>query len=477
MIFNTVGKVVALESVLLVLSSVVSLIYGEFNVALVFVLSALIAFIIGGLLTVTIKQKDDTYYSREGFIAVALAWIALSLVGALPFFITREIPRFEDAFFETVSGFTTTGASIIADPSKLSHGIQFWRSMTHFIGGMGVLMLVLALTTKKNDNALHIMRAESTGPIVDKLVPRSKTSATILYSIYIGLTALMAILLTFGDMNIFESIIHALATAGTGGFGIKPDSVTSYSAYSQWVIAVFMMLYGVNFNIYYLILVGKFKSAFKSKELLTYLLLTVCSVVIIALNIYSIYQNFAEVLRVSFFQVTSIMSTTGFSTADFDTWNTTAKSVLFILMFIGGSAGSTAGGFKVARVMILFKKSRLEIKRMLNPKIIETATFEGKPIDNKILNGVTSYFSLYMIILGISIVILSFSGFDFETNISAVVSCFNNIGPAFSKVGPTCTYYDYAPFFKYFLSLLMLLGRLEIYPILFALSPSVWIKK
>lgn len=475
MIFSTLGKVLKIAGVLFLLPILVSLCYSEWNVALILFVTALITFVIGFITTSLLKPKNQIIFSKEGFIIVAFSWIIISVITAIPFVVSKEIPSFIDALFETISGYTTTGASILLDPSKLSYGLIFLRSFTNFIGGMGILVFVIAIMPKNTDRNIHILRAEMPGPVVDKILPKSKDTARILYLIYLGMTALLVILLKFGGMTWFESVIHAFSTAGTGGFGIKSDSISSYSHYVQWVIAVFMLLFGVNFNVYFLILVGKFKTAIKSKELLNYGLILVSAILLIELNVYPIYQNLNDTLRHTIFQVSSITTTTGFSTTNFDVWSPFAKGILLVLMLIGACAGSTAGGFKIYRASILIKKIGYSLKKLIHPNRVEVITFDGKQLDDETVNGVTSYFALYAILIIVFFLLVSIDGFSLETNLSAVISCFNNIGPGFSSVASNYT--CYSNFSKIILSIAMLFGRLEIYPILLALSPSTWAKK
>ena len=363
LIFNLLGKVLLLEAVLLVLPLITSFVYLEFNSAMAFGITVGGALGLGLLLTFLVKPKKHQHmYAKEGLIITALAWVAVSLVGALPFVISREIPSFLDALFEIVSGFTTTGASVLGDVESLSHGMLFWRSFSHWIGGMGVLVFVLVFVNR-NDRSMHILRAEMPGPTVDKLVPKAKNTAFILYGIYIVLTLTLAIMLVCGDMNFFEAILHAFGTAGTGGFGIKNSSIADYSSYSQWVIAIFMLLFGVNFNLYFLLILRKFSNVFRNTELWVYICVVVASVTVITLNIYKQCESVAEAVKNSTFQIASIMSTTGYSTVDFDQWPALSKGILFTLMFTGGCAGSTSGGFKLTRVIILFKKIGNDLKR------------------------------------------------------------------------------------------------------------------
>ena len=401
----------------------------------------------------------------------------ISIIGSLPFYISGEIPSFIDALFETVSGFTTTGASILKDVESLSHGLLLWRSFTHFIGGMGVLVFIMAITSKTTDRPIHILRAEMPGPIVSKLVPRSKDTAKILYLIYISLTIICIIFLLFGGMDLFEAILHALGTAGTGGFGMKNNSIAGYSPYIQWVLAIFMLLFGVNFNLYYLLLIKKVGAVLKSTELKTYFIIVLVSIITITINVYSLYGNFMGALTASVFQTSSIITTTGYSTADFNSWPTLSKTILFALMFIGGCSGSTAGGIKVSRVVILFKKIRLTLKKLIHPNAVSVVKFEGEKIEDGTSLEIGNYVSLYFICFAIITLLLSFNNFDFETTVSSVAACFNNVGPAFGLAGPISSYADFNGFSKLVLSFAMLMGRLEIYPLLLALSPSTWIKK
>jgi len=482
MIFNITGRVLLIEAILMLVPALVSVIYLEWTSALSFAVTLLLAALIGFLLVKLCKTTNSVMFAKEGLITVALAWITVSIVGAVPFVISGDIPSFIDALFETVSGFTTTGASILTDVTALSHGMLFWRSFSHWIGGMGVLVFILAVTNKSTDRSMHILRAEMAGPTVDKVVPKARTTTMILYIIYLVMTAVLVIMLLCGGMSLYDSFIHAFGTAGTGGFGIRPDGLASYSSYHQWVIAVFMMLFGINFNLYFLIIVGKIGSFFKSRELWVYIGIMLSGAVIIAFNIYSIYGSVAETIKYAFFQTSSIMTTTGFATADFNTWPTLAKTVLVMLMFIGGMAGSTAGGFKVSRVIILFKKIGNDLKRTLHPNTMTVVKFEGKKVDESTINGVASYTAIYALLILVVFFLLSLDpGINpataIETNFSATVACINNIGPGLGEIGPMSSYAVYSPFSKIVLSIAMLLGRLEIYPLLLTLNPMTWIKK
>ena len=476
MILNTIGKVALIEAGLLLLPLITAFIYTE-TTYLPILITIGIALLIGLILTFAFKPKDKVIYSRDGFIIVALAWIVLSLIGAIPFTLSGEIPSYIDAFFETVSGFTTTGASILKDVEVMSKSLLLWRSFTHWIGGMGILVFVIALMPKNTDRNIHILRAEMPGPTVDKIVPKSKDTAKILYLMYIGLTVLLIVLLAFGDMNLFESMVHAFGTAGTGGFSVKNAGIGAYSGYSQWVIAIFMLLYGVNFNLYFLLLLGKFKAFFKNTEFLTYLGIIVFSTIVICFNIYPLYNNLEVTIRTSLFQVSSLATTTGYSTADFTYWNSTSQVLLLFLMFVGGSAGSTAGGFKVSRVVLVFKRIKYELKKLIKPRSVDVMSMDGKKIEETTANSVMSYLGIYAVIFAITLFIISFDGFDFLTNFSATLACFNNIGPGLSLVGPASNYSAFSPLSKIVLSFAMLLGRLEIYPLLLAFTPTAWLKK
>lgn len=476
MILNTVGLMLKVEAVLLLLPAIAALIYGE-SCLWSILISAAISLAAGFALTLLSRPKTQVIYAREGFITVALAWVAVSAVGALPFWISREIPSYIDAFFETVSGFTTTGASILANVEVMSRGLLFWRSFTHWVGGMGVLVFVMALVPSVTDRSIHIMRAEMPGPVVGKLMPRARDTASILYKIYVGMTLAQIVLMWIGGMPLYESIVHAFGTAGTGGFGVKADSIAGYSPYLQWVITVFMLLFGINFNLYYLLLIRRFRAAAQSSECWYYLGIVGVSIALITANILPMYENFQEALRLSAFQVASIVTTTGYATADFNLWPQFSKAILLLLMIVGACAGSTGGGLKVSRAVMLFKTVGREIRHLLHPRSVNSVRFEGKQVDGATLKGVSSYFALYIICILAICLILSLEPFDLETNLSATLACFNNIGPGLAAVGPASNYAAYSPLSKLVLSLAMLLGRLEIYPLLLTLIPTTWIRK
>ena len=476
MVFYMLGRIIYLEAFVLTLPLICSVIYRE-KCTFAFIITIAIALICGFILTFFNKPKDKTIFAKEGFVIVALAWILLSAIGALPSYISREIPSFTDAFFETASGFTTTGASILKDVEALSKGILFWRSFTHWIGGMGVLVLMMAIAPTESGRTIHIMRAEMPGPIVGKLVPRIRSTAKILYLIYLVMTAVQIILLLCGGMPLFQSLIYSLGTAGTGGFSCDAESLAGYSPYIQWVIAVFMVLFGINFNLYYLLLMRKARAVFGSEEFWTYIGIVIFATTAITYNLFPIYNNISDSLRHAAFQVATIISTTGYTTTDFNLWPTLSKGILLLLMFSGACAGSTAGGLKISRIVLLFKQSRSNLKRMLHSRSVDAIRFEGKKIDRETITNVSTYFAVYCFCIAVIFVILcAFDSFDLETNISAVVSCFNNIGPGFSVVGPMGSYADYSIVSKWALSAGMLLGRLEIFPLLLLFAPSVWTK-
>ncbi len=477
MIFYVTGQIIKLEALLMLLPLACALIYGEMNSVFSFAVTAACALILGVIITAVTRKADRTIYAREGFVICAFAWIAMSAIGAVPFVLSGDIPSYTDAFFETVSGFTTTGASILDNPEVLTHGSVFWRSFTHWIGGMGVLVLMMAIIPNNNDRSIHIMRAEMPGPIVDKIVPRVRSSAKILYLIYIAMTMVLVVFLLIGGMDMFEALTHAFGTAGTGGFGIKSDSVGGYSPYLQWVITIGMLIFGINFNLYYLILIRRYKQALRSEELWIYLGVVVFSVLSVTANIAHLYPTLGETVRHAAFQVSSIITTTGFSTTDFDLWPEFSKTVLLMLMFIGGCAGSTGGGIKVSRVVILGKIIRCELKLLIHPRSVASVKLDGKRIDESTQNGVSSYLALYLVVFAVILILLSLEPFDMETNFTAVTACFNNIGPGFAAVGPMSNFDGYSAAAKYLLSAAMLMGRLELYPLILTFSPQTWIKK
>ena len=420
------------------------------------------------------KPENANFFTREGYVAVALSWILLSIVGAMPFYQTGAIPSFTDALFETISGFTTTGASVLSDVEVLPNGVQFWRCFTHWVGGMGVLVFVLAVLPLAGGDNIHIMRAESPGPSVGKLVPRVKSTAKILYGIYFAITLILIILLLITGMPALESLEIAFGTVGTGGFGVRNDSVGSYSMIQQAIITIFMIACGTNFNVYFLLLAKKPKEAFKSEEVLTYYGVLAFSAVTIALAIRGDFNNFFEALHHALFNVASCMTTTGFSSLDFDLWPTYAKLMLILVMFIGGCAGSTGGGLKVSRIVIEFKTIKKEMQSLLHPRSVKILKFEGKPIEHSVLRSVNVYIMTYVLILAGSILLVSLDGKDLVTTVTAVIATFNNIGPGLAGVGPTANYAAFSDFSKCVMMFDMLAGRLELFPLLLLLSPKTW---
>ena len=473
MVCHTVGLIVLLEAALLTPSLIVSLIYAD-SCTLSFLATIGIALALGGAMVFIARPRTKVIYAKEGFAITSLAWLFLALIGALPFFLSGQIPNYVDAFFETVSGFTTTGASILEDVTRLEKGLLFWRSFTHWVGGMGVLVFLLVFLNGLSDRSIHIIRAEMPGPTVGKLLPRVKDTSKILYIIYLVITAALVVALLFSGMDLFDSLVHAFGTAGTGGFSTYTDSAASMTVAQQWIIAVGMLLFGVNFNLYYLILIRRFRSAIRSTELWVYIGIVAVATVLCCANLAGLYENVADLIRHSFFQVSSIITTTGFSSVDFNTWPTLSKTILLTLMFFGGCAGSTAGGFKISRVILLFKNCAAEFRHLRHPRSISVVRFEGKPVEAETRKGVSSYLAIYTIIFFAAFLLISVDGFDLETTFSSVAACFNNVGPAFGAAGPLSNYAGYSDFSTVVLSFAMLLGRLEIWPIIMALAPSAW---
>lgn len=473
MILSILGRTLIIEAVLLLCPMLVGIIYRENSYT--DYLIPIACLLLAGIPLLALRPKDRSIYAKEGFVTVALVWVLMSLVGAVPFTLSGAIPNYADALFETVSGFTTTGATVIANVEGLPHSLLFWRSFTHWIGGMGVLVFVLAILPGYNAGIMHVFRAEAPGPSVSKLVSKLTFTARILYGIYIVMTVLETVLLLCGGMSLFDSVTHAFSTAGTGGFGVKNTSLAFYnSVYLEMVVAVFMFLFGVNFNIFYLLLIGNVKKAIKSEEFLTYLVIVVGATLVIALNIMSMTANFGEAVRYSFFQVTSISSTTGFSSTDFDQWPALSKSVLMVLMVIGACGGSTGGGIKVSRMIILFKSSVADIKKMLHPRAVVSPRLEGELLGKDTERNVHTYLILWMAIVIICTVLLCIDVDDFMTNFSATLACIGNVGPGFNLVGPMSNYALYSPYSKILLSFVMLVGRLEIFPMIIVLAPRTW---
>ena len=475
MIGFVIGRLLLLEAMLMVLPLGVSFIYGEtlkYKGTYFGVIMLLIAIGLGLSLK---NPKNMSIQGREGFVIVALSWILMSAFGALPFVITGEIPSFIDAFFETVSGFTTTGSSIITDLSVISRSNLFWRSFTHLVGGMGVLVLVLAIFPKHSPGSVHVMKAEVPGPTFGKLVSKLSTTARVLYKIYLVMTLVMIILLMLGGLDWFESSLLAFGTAGTGGFGARNGSILPYnSAYVDIVLAVGMLVFGVNFNIYYFILIGKVKEALSNEELKYYLIIVGAAVALIFINISTTYKSMGHALRDIFFTVSSVITTTGFSTADFGKWPVFSQTVLLLLMFFGACAGSTAGGLKISRVIMMAKMFVAEIKQMISPNRVVSIKYEHKPLDSKVKKGVANYFIVYIGIFTVLLLVVSMTTDDFLTAFSAVAATFNNIGPGLGKVGPAFSFADMTDVSKIFLSFGMLAGRLELFPMLILFAPETW---
>lgn len=477
MVSYIIGQIVRVEGILMIPPLVVSVIYGE-NAFAAFLIPIVLSVAAGTLLTIK-KPSNPNIFAKEGFVTVGLAWIIMSVIGALPFVIDGCIPSFVDAFFETVSGFTTTGASILTAVEPLGRGMLFWRSFTHFVGGMGVLVFVLAILPQADTRSvklMHVMRAEVPGPKVGKLVSKIGRTARIMYGIYIGLTLIQTILLIAGGMPVYDSIVNSFATAGTGGFAIKNASIAAYdSAYIDYVIGIFMFLFGVNFNLYYLILIGHVGEALRSEELRWYLIITGVSTALIAADIYDIFGTVGESVRYAFFQVTSVMSTTGFATSDYNAWPALSKVILALLMFCGACVGSTTGGIKVGRIILLVKSGLREVKYMLHPRAVVAVRSEGKPVERDVLRGANSYMIVYIMLFTASLFLVEMvEECDLVTGFTAVSACLNNVGPGLGEVGPAGNFSALTPFTKILLSVDMLAGRLEIFPLLMLFAPSTW---
>ncbi len=472
MILYILGWVICMESLFLCLPMIAGLVYGE-AIWTSYAVVGMICLTVGGALR-QLKPKNTAFYAREGFTTVALSWTVLGLVGALPFVLGGEIPSYVDAVFETVSGFTTTGATILSDVETLSHASLLWRSTTHWVGGMGVLVFVLAIIPLVGGHSIYLLRAESPGPFVGKFGPHMKDTAVILYTIYIALTVLEMTILLFGGMTWFEAINTAMSTAGTGGFGFRNDSIASFSPYIRVVVAVFMLLFGINFNLYYCIYARRPKDFFKSEELWVYVGIAMVSTFVITGNILSIQGDLPDALNHAFFQVTTIMSTTGFSTTDFNQWPELSRMILVALMFVGGSAGSTAGGMKVSRIILLFKSVRREFKLMVHPRAVGVIHFEGKRVQHEVTRSVNMFFITYIGLFVLSVLVLSLDQFDFTTNFTATVATLSNVGPGLGAVGPMGNFREFSVLSKLLLTFNMLAGRLELFPMLLLFMPSTW---
>lgn len=466
------GWVIKLEGFFLLLPSLVGLIYQE-RAGYSFLIIACFCMLLGHFITRN-KPKNSVYFVREGFIIVSLSWIVMSIFGALPFVFNGDIPHFVDALFETVSGFTTTGASILKEVEVLNKSSIFWRSFTHWIGGMGVFVFLLAILPMAGGYNMHLMRAESPGPAVGKLVPRLRDTAKILYIIYFAMTVIQIILLIMVKMPIFDAVTTALGTAGTGGFGIKNDSMASYSIPIQAIITIFMILFGVNFNFYYYMIRKRLGEAFAIEEVRYYILIILVSSIVIALNTLSFFDNFLLSFHHAAFQVGSIITTTGFVTVDFNAWPALSRTILVLLMFIGACAGSTGGGIKVSRILILFRSVKQEISSFIHPRIVKNTRFEGRALDKEVVKSVGIFMITYIFLYALSVLLISIDEFDLVTNFTAVAATINNIGPGLEMVGPTGNFHAFSPFSKLVLVFDMLAGRLELYPMLLLCIPSMW---
>lgn len=470
------GKMLGAEALVLCIPAAVSLIYGETSDMAAFGITSAVLCVFF-LLFGRKKPENGRIYGKDGLVIVAAAWILWSVFGALPFYLSREIPSYVDALFETVSGFTTTGSTILTDIEALSYGMNFWRCLTHWIGGMGVLVFVMVVTSLDDKSSMHLMRAEVPGPEADKLVPKARETAKLLYAMYLALTVAEIIFLLAGGMNLYDSIIHSFSTAGTGGFANHNSSVAYYdSAYIDGVITVFMILFGINFNMYFLLLIKDVKSVWKNEEVRAYLGIIVAATLVITCNVLSIYKEPLKAFRYSIFQVASIITTTGFATADFNLWPELSKCILLLIMVIGACAGSTGGGVKVSRFLILWKSILKQVKGMLHPKSVNVVKVNGKKISNETLQGVYAYFSAYVFVFGISVLLVALDNFDFATTISGVLTTLSNVGPGISRVGPIENFQSFSVLSKIVFSMDMLIGRLEIFPFLMICSPSFWRK-
>ena len=475
MIVRVLGYVMLIIAGLMLFPLIAGLCYGESvtNFIITIAVTALVGFLMS-----RVKPVRQEIFARDGFAIVGIAWILMSLLGAIPFVLSGDIPSYVDAVFETVSGFTTTGASVVLNVEEMSRGCLFWRLFTHWIGGMGMLVFIMAVMPLSGEHSMHIMRAEIPGPTVGKLVPRAKKTALILYMIYAGLTILETILLLCGGMSFFDAILHAFATAGTGGFSTRAASVGAYnSLYIEIVIATFMLIFAVNFNLYFLILIGKVKAALSSEELHVFICMVGIAVAGIAIAISPIYGGFFKALRYAYFNVATVVSTAGFGTADFTQWPALTQWILVMLMFVGGCAGSTGGGLKLSRVILVIKAAAADVRQMIFPRSVTVARIDGKRVDEGTVRAAYTYFALYILFLIGVTMLISVDGWDVTTNFTATVSCLSNIGPGLGLVGPSGSFSIFSDFSKVVLSIAMLLGRLEIYPILVLVVPTMWRRK
>lgn len=475
MLIYLLSVILLIEAAFLLVPMLVAAIYGEPVMPFLITVGILVAVSLPGILQ---KPKNTKIYAKEGYVTVALSWLLMSLFGALPFTLSGAIPSYVDAFFETCSGFSTTGSSILRVIEGLPRGVLFWRSFTHWMGGMGVLVFMLAILPQ-GGHAIYLLRAEVPGPTKGKLVPKLRHTAIILYGIYIVLTITEVIALLFTGLPLYDSLVSAFGTAGTGGFSVMNESIAGYNnPAAEWVISVFMLIFGINFNLYFFILIGRWREIFKNEELRVYLSLAAISVAVICVQTYHSFENFGECIRASFFQTTSLISTSGFSTRDFSQWPGLTKMLLVFLMFTGSCAGSTAGGVKLSRLLIVFKNTMREIRHMLHPRSVNTVRIDGDPVPEETVRSAVNYIALYLTVLIISAIAISVDGYGFETNFTGTLACLNNIGPGLGDVvGPAGNYSGFSVFSKIVLSLDMLFGRLEIMPMIILFSPSTWRRK
>ncbi len=475
LVFFIIGWILKFEAVFLLLPSLVGLFYHEFRQSLTYLCIAVLCLVLGVLCSFYGKRSSQLY-PKDGFVSVSLGWIVMSIFGALPFVLTGEIPGFTDALFETISGFTTTGASILTNVEALSHTSLFWRSFTHWIGGMGVFVFVMAILPLMGGTTMNLMKAESTGPSVGKLVPRAKDTAKILYGIYIFMTIVGVIALLLCKLPLFDSLTLTFGSVGTGGFGIKNDSLASYSPAVQYIITILMILSGINYTAYFFILSKQFKEAFSLEEVRAYILIILTAAIVICFDTFSLYDTLEETARHAFFQVGTIITTTGYMTTDFNQWPMLSKTLLVTLMFIGACAGSTAGGIKISRIILLFKSIRKEISILIHPRLVKKIKVDEHAISNDIIRSTSVFIAVYFVIYFISLLLISLENHDFTTNFTAVAATLNNIGPGLEMVGPTQNFSFFSDFSKYVLMFDMLAGRLEIFPMLVLFHPACWKK-
>ncbi len=469
------GVLMTIEAALLLFPFITAAVFGESVLPFLYTMAILLGVAIP--LILLRPRIDRRFYAREGFVCAAGSWILLSLFGSLPFLFSDAIPHFADAVFETVSGFTTTGATVLTEIESLPRGILLWRSLTHWVGGMGVLVFMLAILPTDNSRSMHLLRAEVPGPTKGKLVPKLRETALILYGIYIALTVLEIIALLCTGMPFYDALVNSLATAGTGGFTVTNASIAGYqNPAAEWVIAVFMLLFGVNFNLYFFLLLGRVRDVLRSEELRLYLAITLAATAVIVINTLSLFSSLGEALRASFFQVTSIMSTTGFMTQDFNAWPMLSKAVLLLLMILGASQGSTAGGLKISRVIILFKNAMREVRHVLRPRSVNVTRLDGETLPEETVRKTSNYLLVYCIAFLTATLLISVDGASLEATVTASLTCLNNVGPGLGECGPTASFAFFSPFSKIVLSLEMLVGRLEIFPMLIFFAPSTWKK-